>query len=74
MPIKSYLIFPHKGKKQELIDALGDQPCEIMPAKNRDLLVLVSDTKDEAEEETFLQKLSRMKSLDHFTLVAGFND
>jgi len=74
MPIKSYLVFPHDGEKKELMEALIDQPCEVVPANNRNVVVLVSDTKDQAEEEQFLQNLYNIKSLDHFTLVSGFND
>lgn len=75
MPIKSYLVFPHKGKKKTLGEVLGNLSwCEILPAKNKELIVLVTDTKNEKEEEKCLSVLNAIPELDHFSLVSGFEE
>ncbi len=74
MPIKSYLVYPHAGKKEHLINALKDQMCEVIPAENKELLIVVTDTKDQNEEDNLLRSLNEIESLDHYTLVAGFKD
>lgn len=75
MPIKSYLAFPRKGKKKELHAALEQlSGCEVVQAENKDVLVLVSDTANQEEEDRLLQRLQMLESLDHLNLIAGFND
>ncbi|MDN5202305.1 hypothetical protein QQ008_13045 [Fulvivirgaceae bacterium BMA10] len=75
MPIKSYIAFPAKGQRSVLSKELNKLPwCEAIPAENKDVLVLVTDTKDQKEEDLFQEKLNKIKSLDHLTLVSGFND
>ncbi|GAA4272840.1 hypothetical protein U6A24_06125 [Aquimarina gracilis] len=74
MPIKSYLAHPYSGKKDELIQALSSiKQCEIMPAQNKDLLILVTETNNEAEEDILKEKLDTIDSLKLLALVSGFN-
>ena len=57
MSIKSYLAHPHDGKKAELIEALSNLGnCEVIPAENKDLLILVTDTDDKLEDENLKEK------------------
>lgn len=74
MPIKSYLVFPHSGQKEQLAQALEHHACSVIPAENKDLLIMVTDTQSEQDEEGLMQQLKEIKSLDHYTLVSGFND
>jgi nitrate reductase NapAB chaperone NapD len=75
MPIKSYLVFPHEGKQKALKEALIKLSwCEVIPAENRNLLVLVTDTKDKEDEENCLLTINGLNSLEHMTLVSGFSD
>ncbi len=74
MPIKSYLVFPHSGQKDELVHALYDHNCEVIPAENKDILIMVTDTESQQVEDDLIAKLKEIKSLDHYTLVSGFND
>lgn len=72
MPIKSYLAHPVKGKKEALIKALtllGQ--CEIIPAKNHDVLALVTDTPNEQDEEILKEKIEALHSLKLLALVSG---
>ncbi len=74
MPIKSYLAHPHDGRKNELIEAfeLIDQ-CEVLPAQNKDILVIVTETESKQEEELLKQKLDTIASLKLLAMVSGFN-
>jgi hypothetical protein len=75
MPIKSYLAYPARGRRDALAGALRGLPgCQVIPALNRDLLVLVTDTSDEAAEEALQATLSRMELLEGLALVAGLGD
>ena len=75
MPIKSYLAFPQKGKLTELADALSRTPgCEVTPAENQELVVLVTDTANEVEEKALEQRLHAIDALLSLALVSGFQD
>lgn len=74
MPIKSYLAHPHDGKKQELIKALSSlSECEVIPAENKDVLVVVTETENKAAEDILKQKLETISSLKLLAMVSGFN-
>lgn len=74
MPIKSYLAHPHNGKKNELVQALSNiDQCEVMPAQNKDLLILITETESNTEEEILKEKLEALKSLKLLAMVSGFN-
>ncbi len=74
MPIKSYLAHPHTGKKKELIETLSkmDQ-CEVMPAQNKDILILITETDNKANEAILKEKLETIESLKLLAMVSGFN-
>lgn len=73
MPIKSYLAHPHKGKKDYLIKALSKiDACEVLPANNKDVLILVTETNNNKEEEILKEKLETIPSLKLLAMVSGF--
>jgi hypothetical protein len=75
VPIKSYLAFPVRGRRDELVGALRALPaCQVIPAVNCDLLVLVTDTPDEAAEEVLQAALAHLEPLEGLALVAGFGE
>ncbi len=74
MPIKSYLVYPHEGRKSELIRALSQIiECDVMPAQNEELLILVTETDNKDEEELLKEKLEAIESLKLLSMVSGFN-
>ena len=74
MPITSYLAHPHEGKKSELIEALTSfKDCEVIPAENKDVLVVVTETQDTEEENNLKDKIEAIASLKMLALVSGFN-
>ncbi len=74
MAIKSYLAHAIKGKKQELLEALNKlNQCMVTPAENEDIIVLVTDTTDDNEDEILKEKIESIISLKMLSLVSGFN-
>ncbi|WP_242204160.1 hypothetical protein [Aestuariivivens insulae] len=74
MPIKSYLAHPHEGKKQELIDALlALKNCEVIPAENKDILIVITDTADNYQDEILKEQIEAIASLKLLAMVSGFN-
>ena len=74
MPITSYLIHPQEGKKNDLLNTLTTfDNCEVIPAENEDLIILVTETTDEIEEKILKEKIETIESLKMMALVAGFN-
>ncbi|MFD2726326.1 hypothetical protein [Hyunsoonleella rubra] len=74
MPIKSYLAHPKTGEKQTLIDALSlFNECEIVPATNQDVVVVVTETSDDASDAALKEKIEQIESLKLLALVSGFN-
>lgn len=74
MPIKSYLAHPYQGKKSDLIKDISRlTQCEVIPAENKDILVIVTETDTKAEEEDLQQQLEKIPSLKLLAMVSGFN-
>ncbi len=75
MPVLSYLAYPIKGEKTELINELtGLDYCQVMPAKNEDVLILVTDTPDDTKEKELQDKLKSIKSLQSLGMTFGHAD
>jgi hypothetical protein len=75
MPIKSYLAYPARGRRDELAAALRRLGgCQVFPAINRDVLVLVTDTPHESADESLQSALAAIPTLDALALVAGVGD
>lgn len=74
MPIKSYLAYPHDGKKNELIKAISQlSNCDVIPSENKDLIILVTETNDKSEDEILEKKIEAIESLKLLSMVSGFN-
>jgi hypothetical protein len=75
MPIKSYLAYPVRGQREALAAAVGRLGgCQVFPAANRELLVLVTDTPHEEADEALQDALAAIPELDGLALVAGVAD
>lgn len=75
MPIKSYLVHSASGLRDELTRTLSAlQGCTIVPATNRDVVILITDTTDEAAEQRLQNALAQVRGLQWLTLVAGLAD
>ncbi|MCF8714930.1 hypothetical protein JM658_08835 [Joostella atrarenae] len=74
MPIKSYIVLPYDGEKEALIKDLQlISGCEIAEASNEEILLLVTDTENESEEDLLKVKLESIRSLKFLAMVSGYN-
>ncbi len=74
MPIKSYLLHFEEGKRELLLMELQKlEDCEVIPAENHDVVVVVTDTDSEELDITLFNKLQEIQGLKHLSLVSGFD-
>jgi len=72
MPVFSYLAYPAQGAKEELLkDLAALEYCEVTPAENEELLILVTDTPDEEKEKVLQKELESLKSLQSLGMTFG---
>jgi len=75
MPVFSYLAYPVRGAKEKLLNDLAVLDyCEVMPAENEEVLILVTDTPDEEKEKALHKKLKELKSLQSLGMTFGHTD
>ena len=74
MPIKSYLAHPYDGQKEILVKELSAlENCEVIPAENKDVLIVVTDTNSKQEEDKIKEQLETIASMKLLAMVSGFN-
>ncbi|GAA3629803.1 hypothetical protein [Flavivirga jejuensis] len=74
MPIKSYLAHPQEGQKEVLMEALSKiDNCEVIPAENKNLLIVVTDTESQTDDEKVKGSIEAIESLKLLAMVSGFN-
>jgi nitrate reductase NapAB chaperone NapD len=75
VPVFSYVAYPVQGAKAELLkDLAALDHCEVMPADNEEVLILVTDTPDEEKEKELQKKLKELKSLQSLGMTFGHTD
>jgi nitrate reductase NapAB chaperone NapD len=75
MPVFSYLAYPVKGAKEELLNELAAlDHCEVMPAENEEILILVTDAPNEEQEKDLQNKIKQLKSLQSLGMTFGHGD
>ncbi len=75
MPVFSYLAYPIQGAKEQLLNDLAALDyCEVTPAENKEVLILVTDTPDEETEKKLQKKLKEIKSLESLSMTFGHTD
>jgi len=75
MPIFSYLAYPVQGAKEQLVkDLAGLDFCEVTPAENEEVLILLTDTPDEETEKKLQEKLEALESLESLGMTFGHTD
>ncbi len=74
MPIKSYLLISKKDQIANLQAELAAfQNCEISKAENKEVLILLTDTPDEATDKKLFNQLLQLSALEHINLVSAFS-
>jgi len=75
MPVFSYLAQPVPGGKKDLLEELGKvEYCEAVPSDNEEVLVVVTDTPNQAAEEHLQENLKGLKSLQCLSMTFGHVD
>ena len=75
MPVFSYLAYPKRGAKQDLLKDLSSLDyCEATPADNQNILILITDTPDEETEKALQKKLKQLNSLESLGMTFGHTD
>ncbi len=75
MPVFSYLAYPKQGAKNELLnDLIALDHCEVTPADNQNILILVTDTPDDETEKALQKKLKELTSLESLGMTFGHVD
>ena len=74
MSVRSFLVYVASGARDGVSQALAALPgCDVYPADNRDVIVVVSDVADRAAEETFDEQLAAIPGVLGAALVAGYD-
>ncbi len=69
MPVFSYLAYPVKGAKEELLNELAAlDHCEVMPAENEEILILVTDAPNEEQEKELQKRIDQILRGYHWLL------
>lgn len=72
MPICSYLVIPERGAAREVERCLGEIPgCDVVRARNRDLLILVTDTPGLEEESELREEVEDLEGIQALLLTFG---
>ena len=75
MPVFSYVVYPVQGAKEKLLnDLTALEYCEVIPAENEEILILVTDTPDEKSEKELQKRLKELKSLKSLGMTFGHAD
>lgn len=72
MPICSYLVIPETDAGHRVRRRLEAMPgCDVFEAKNRDVLILVTDTPGLVEEEALRRSVEGMDGIQALLLTFG---
>ena len=75
MPIFSYLAIPREGRREELCAELMElDHCQVIPAENSDIVVLVTDTSNEFEEKRLQDTLKSIDAMHSLSLTFGYDE
>lgn len=75
MTIQSYLVYPEPGRTAALTATLASIPgCEVIPSVNHDLLVLVTESPDEAAQKSLESRLEDLDGAACLAMVGGWTE
>ena len=75
MPIFSFLAYPEKNMKEQLIKDLSAMDhCEVKPSQNKEVLILLTDTPDEETNKRLIDTIKALKSLQALSMTFGHTD
>lgn len=72
MPVCSYLVIPEEGQGPHLARRLGELPgCDVVQARNREVLLLVTDTPGPAEDRRLRSRIEALPGIQALVLSFG---
>lgn len=72
MPTMSYLAYSLPGEFSTMLSALSAIPgCEVIPAENQEIAVIVTTSNNQEQEETLHRQLSEVKELKFLAMTYG---
>lgn len=72
MPVCSYVVVPHAGEKERLRGALSALAgCDVVPAINADLLLLVTTTPDMEADAVLRRRVEALPAIQALLLTFG---
>ena len=75
MTIQSYLVYPAEGRLDLVAATLAALPgCEILPAENNPVLVLVTETPDPDAQRDLERRLESIDNVACLALVSGWTE
>lgn len=75
MPIFSFLAYPIKNQKEQLIKELSMIPyCEVTASENKDVLILLLDTPDEQTNKEVIDTIKGLGSIQALNMTFGHTD
>lgn len=75
MIIQSYLAFTGDGHVVRLAEELASiDGCEVIPAENQNVLVVVTEAEDEAAQKALELRLEAVEGLGCLAMVGGWSE
>ncbi len=75
MPVFSYLAYPEENKKKQLINELNSlEYCDVSPADNKDVIILITDAPDAETDKALQQTIQALDSLQSISMTFGHTD
>jgi len=72
MAVRSYVVVPESGRRDEVSRALAGVPgCSVCPADNADLVLLVTETPDPDADAALDARLAAIPGIHTMTLAFG---
>jgi len=72
LPVCSYVVVPHAGEKERLRGTLSALAgCDVVPAINADLLLLVTTTPDMEADAALRRRVEALPSIQALLLTFG---
>lgn len=72
MPVCSYMVLPEPGEARSLSRRLATLPgCDVTPSRNRNLLLLVTDTPSPEQDRELRSTLEKMEGIHALILTFG---
>lgn len=72
MPVCGYVVLPRPGAREEAaLELRRIDGCQVFPASNRDVLLLVTDTDSPRRDEELRHRLDRVPGIEALLLTFG---